>query len=190
MKHPEFSPTAADDFVLGDLRDPVLCREVIDQPFDEVYQLAADMGGAGFIFTGDNDADILDNSAMINLNMVDACRRQGVGRIFYSSSACIYPQRGQLDPDRPDCSEGSAYPADPDSEYGWEKLFRERLYLTFARNYGMEVRVGRSQRTIAGGSLFGRRTQELQGTSGRPSIPGDGVRGLTDFPLRRRHLIS
>ena len=143
LKSPEFSPTTADDFVIGDLRDADLCRDVVDQSFSEVYQLAADMGGAGFVFTGENDADIMHNSALINLNILEACTKQGVGRIFYSSSACIYPEHNQLDPDNPNCSEDSAYPADPDSEYGWEKLFSERLYLAFARNHGVEVRIAR-----------------------------------------------
>lgn len=143
LKYPEFAPTVADDFAIGDLRDPVVCRTVVDRRFDEVYQLAADMGGAGFVFTGDNDADIMHNSGLINLNMLDACYRRNVRRIFYSSSACIYPAYNQEDPDNPNCAEDSAYPAAPDSEYGWEKLFSERLYLTFARNYGMEVRVAR-----------------------------------------------
>ena len=143
LKYPEFSATGADDFQIGDLRDPVVCRRVADQPFDEVYQLAADMGGAGFVFSGDNDADIMHNSALINLNMLEACYNSKVRRIFYSSSACIYPEHNQLDPNNPKTSEESAYPANPDSEYGWEKLFSERLYLAFARNYGMQVRVAR-----------------------------------------------
>jgi len=143
LKYPEFAPTAADDFVIGDLRDSYFCRYVVDMPFDEVYQLAADMGGAGFVFTGDNDADIMHNSAMINLNVLNACYKRNIKRIFYSSSACIYPEYNQTDPDNPKCSEDSAYPAAPDSEYGWEKLFSERLYLAFHRNYGMEVRIAR-----------------------------------------------
>jgi len=143
LKYPEFAPTEADDFVIGDLRDPDVCRLVVDRRFDEVYQLAADMGGAGFVFTGDNDADIMHNSALINLNMLEACHRRNVKRIFYSSSACMYPEHNQMDPDNPKTSEESAYPANPDSEYGWEKLFSERLYLAFGRNYGMEVRIAR-----------------------------------------------
>jgi nucleoside-diphosphate-sugar epimerase len=111
--------------------------------FDEVYQLAADMGGAGFVFVGDNDADIMHNSASINLNMLDACQKRNTKRIFYSSSACMYPEYNQMDPDNPKLSEDSAYPAAPDSEYGWEKLFSERLYLAYHRNYGMDVRVAR-----------------------------------------------
>jgi nucleoside-diphosphate-sugar epimerase len=116
---------------------------VVDRKYDEVYQLAADMGGAGFVFTGHNDADIMHNSALINLNMLEACYKRNVKRVFYSSSACIYPEYNQMDPDNPNCSEDSAYPAAPDSEYGWEKLFSERLYLAFNKNHGMEARVAR-----------------------------------------------
>lgn len=143
LKHPEFAPSAADEFIIGDLRDPRICTGVSDQPFDEVYQLAADMGGAGFVFSGDNDADIMHNSALINLNMVEACYKAKVAKIFYSSSACMYPEYNQMDPDNPQCSEDSAYPAAPDSEYGWEKLFSERLYLAFIRNYKMDIRIAR-----------------------------------------------
>ncbi|MDW7973173.1 MAG: NAD-dependent epimerase/dehydratase family protein [Thermodesulfovibrio sp.] len=143
LKFPEFSETEADDFVIGDLRDPYFVRSVIDTKFDEVYQLAADMGGAGFVFTGENDADIMSNSASININVLNACYKRNIKRIFYSSSACIYPEYNQMDPDNPKCSEDSAYPALPDSEYGWEKLFSERLYLAYHRNYGMEVRIAR-----------------------------------------------
>jgi nucleoside-diphosphate-sugar epimerase len=143
LKYPEFSETEADDFVIGDLRDPDFCRAIVDTKFDEVYQLAADMGGAGYVFTGENDANIMYNSALINLNMIEACYRRNVKRIFYSSSACVYPLYNQQDPENPICSEDSAYPAQPDSEYGWEKLFSERLYLAFHRNYGMEVRIAR-----------------------------------------------
>lgn len=143
LKFPEFDETAADDFVIADLRDQNLCRELVDQRFDEVYQLAADMGGAGYIFTGENDADVMHNSCSINLNMLDVCRKRNIKRIFYSSSACIYPEHNQLDPENPNCSEESAYPANPDSEYGWEKLFSERMYLAYKRNFGMEVRIAR-----------------------------------------------
>jgi nucleoside-diphosphate-sugar epimerase len=143
LKHPEYDETSADDFIIGDLRDPGICHKAVDRQFDEIYQLAADMGGAGFIFTGDNDADIMHNSALINLNILECARLQGVGRIFYSSSACIYPEFNQMDPDNPKTSEDSAYPADPDSEYGWEKLFSERLYMAFNRNYGIDVRIAR-----------------------------------------------
>src|SRR4051794_19554626 len=143
LKHHEFSESAADDFAMGDLRDPYFCRQVVDRRFNEVYQLAADMGGAGFIFTGENDADIMHNSATINLNVLDACYRRSAKRIFYSSSACMYPAYNQEDPDSPNCEESSAYPAAPDSEYGWEKLFSERLYLSYGRCYGFDVRIAR-----------------------------------------------
>ncbi len=179
LKYPEFSNTEADEFIQGDLRDKSFVERVIQykgeqgnfyesvpyryiEPFHEIYQFAADMGGAGFIFTGDNDADIMQNSASINLNLLDAqqklnetfdgsigwseCNRpclDWITKIFYSSSACMYPEYNQLDPDNPDCREESAYPAAPDSEYGWEKLFSERLYLTYSRNYGMPVCVAR-----------------------------------------------
>lgn len=143
LKHPEFSDSLADDFVIGDLRDPGLCQSILDRPFDEVYQLAADMGGAGYIFTGEHDADVMHNSATINLNMSYYGNKAGIKKIFYSSSACIYPAYNQEDPNNPKCSEDSAYPALPDSEYGWEKLFSERLYLSFYRNYGLNVRIAR-----------------------------------------------
>lgn len=143
LKYPEFSKTEADDFIIGDLRSQKVCAEVLDQSFDHVYQLAADMGGAGYIFTGENDADVMHNSALINLNIAHLCNKHNVGVVFYSSSACMYPEHNQLDPENPKCSEESAYPANPDSEYGWEKLFSERLYLSYYRNYGLNVRVAR-----------------------------------------------
>lgn len=139
LKFPEFGETEADDFVIGDLCDPYICRYVVDQRYDEIYQLAADMGGAGFVFTGENDADIMHNSGMINLNMLDIARKRNIKKILYSSSACIYPEHNQMDPENPNCAEDSAYPANPDSDYGWEKLFSERLYFAFHRNYGLEV---------------------------------------------------
>ena len=142
LKMPEFSETACHDFVVGDLRDQAVAARVLEE-IDEVYQLAADMGGAGYIFTGEHDAAVLHNSATINLNILEAGRLAGVKKYFYSSSACIYPERNQLDPNNPICSEESAYPAAPDSEYGWEKLFSERLYFAYARNYGIEVHVAR-----------------------------------------------
>jgi len=152
LKYPEFSLSQADEFVRGDLRDISLVESIIsceNDSFDQIYQFAADMGGAGYIFTGDNDADVMHNSSMINLNVLD-CQNQlnqklGVNKtkIFYSSSACMYPEHNQLDPDNPDCRETSAYPANPDSEYGWEKLFSERLYFAYNRNYGIPVRVAR-----------------------------------------------
>jgi nucleoside-diphosphate-sugar epimerase len=143
LKFPEFSESAADDFIIGDLRDPAFCRSIFDRRFDEVYQLAADMGGAGYIFVGENDAAIMHNSATINLNLLEAARCRAARRIFYSSSACMYPAYNQEDPDRPNCAEASAYPAAPDSEYGWEKLFSERLYLAYQRNHGIQVRIAR-----------------------------------------------
>lgn len=143
LKRPEFSETAADLFVVGDLRDPSLVAKVIGPDIDELYQFAADMGGAGFIFTGENDADIMHNSALVNLNVVHESVNKNVKRVFYSSSACMYPEHNQLDPDNPNCTEESAYPAAPDSEYGWEKLFSERLFLAYARNKGLVVRVAR-----------------------------------------------
>lgn len=143
LKENEYGNDRADEFVVGDLRDYRLCKSLFDRKIDEVYQLAADMGGAGYIFTGEHDAAVMHNSATINLNMVEASRLNNVEKIFYSSSACMYPEYNQLDPDNPKCSEESAYPAAPDSEYGWEKLFSERLYLAYNRNYGMEVRVAR-----------------------------------------------
>lgn len=143
LKENEYGNMNADDFVIGDLRDPRICEALFDRKIDEVYQLAADMGGAGYIFTGDHDANVMHNSATINLNMVDFSNKYKVGKIFYSSSACMYPEYNQMDPDNPKCSEDSAYPAAPDSEYGWEKLFSERLYLAYNRNHKLEVRVAR-----------------------------------------------
>lgn len=143
LKRPRYAATVADDFIDGDLRDLTIAQAAVAGGFDEVYQLAADMGGAGFVFTGEHDADIMHNSAQINLNMLEALRKMPCGRVFYSSSACMYPEHNQLDPDNPRCSEDSAYPAAPDSEYGWEKLFSERLYFAYARNHGINVRVAR-----------------------------------------------
>jgi GDP-D-mannose 3',5'-epimerase len=143
LKYPEYWQTEADDFIQGDLKEKELCKQALDQQFDEIYQLAADMGGAGFIFTGENDADIMHNSCMINLNILEACKTQKDKNIFYSGSACMYPEHNQLDPDNPNCSEESAYPANPDSEYGWEKLFSERLYLAYLRNYGFNSHIAR-----------------------------------------------
>jgi len=164
LKYPEYETSVADDFVIRDLRDSRNVESVIkleaynNHPlpykfdlypfserlhFDEVYQLAADMGGAGYIFSGDNDADVMHNSAMINLNVAYECSRQNVKKVFYSSSACMYPEHNQLDPNNPNCEESSAYPANPDSEYGWEKLFSERMFLSFNRNYKLDVRIAR-----------------------------------------------
>lgn len=143
LKFNEFSETEADDFAIGDLREQSFVRTVVDHNFTEVYQLAADMGGAGYIFTGENDADIMRNSASTNINVLEACHKRNIKRVFYSSSACMYPAHNQVDPDNPNCAESSAYPANPDSEYGWEKLFSERLYLAYNRNFGMQNRVAR-----------------------------------------------
>jgi|TARA_R110000787_G_scaffold86030_1_gene183080 nucleoside-diphosphate-sugar epimerase len=153
LKKPEYQDKSdADDFVVGDLKDVKLVSRVFwhedkrtmeDIGFDEVYQLAADMGGAGYIFSGENDANVMHNSAVINLNVANEATKTNVGKIFYSSSACMYPEHNQLDPDNPNCEESSAYPANPDSEYGWEKLFSERLYLAYNRNYGLDVRIAR-----------------------------------------------
>ncbi len=135
--------TICDEFCQVDLRDPRAVESVIREGDDEVYQLAADMGGAGYIFTGENDANVMHNSATINLNVAQECVNKGVAKVFYSSSACVYPEHNQLDPDNPICTEDSAYPAAPDSEYGWEKLFSERLFLAYARNHGLAVRIAR-----------------------------------------------
>ncbi|RAP26751.1 NAD-dependent dehydratase [Candidatus Marinamargulisbacteria bacterium SCGC AG-333-B06] len=145
LKHPEFESTKADDFIIGDLRYLDVVKNAInhDGVVDEIFQLAADMGGAGYIFTGDHDANVMHNSAMINLNIIDEGTKANVKKIFYSSSACMYPEYNQLDPDNPNCSENSAYPAAPDSEYGWEKLFSERLYLAYQRNHNIPVRIAR-----------------------------------------------
>ena len=154
LKYPEFSSSAADEFIIGDLRDRKIVSRVIYAPdqnsceldpnsFDEVYQLAADMGGAGYVFTGLNDANIMHNSAQINLNVAEEAIEKGIKKLFYSSSACIYPAFNQMDPNNPNCAEASAYPAYPDSEYGWEKLFSERLYTTYSVNRGLNVRIAR-----------------------------------------------
>lgn len=131
------------EYISGDLRDPKLTESVFDREFDEVYQLAADMGGAGYIFTGENDANVMHNSMLVNLNVVHYATKAKVKRIFYSSSACIYPEHNQMDPNNPNCEESSAYPANPDSDYGWEKLFSERLFSAFNRNYGLDCRIAR-----------------------------------------------
>jgi len=143
LKYPEFSETAADVFFQGDLRDASFVKAILPENCDEVYQLASDMGGAGYVFTGKHDADIMHNSAQINLNVAKTAVEQKVKMLFYSSSACMYPEYNQLDPQNPKCSEDSAYPAAPDSEYGWEKLFSERMYLAFRRNYGLNVKIAR-----------------------------------------------
>lgn len=173
LKYPEFNPTEADDFWIADLRDQQVCSQAFDRRFDEVYQLAADMGGAGYIFTGENDADIMHNSAIINLNVLEAARRRNCDRIFYSSSACMYPEHNQQDPDNPNCAEESAYPAAPDSEYGWEKLFSERLYLAYGRNHGMRCRVARYH------NIFG---PEGTWTGGKEKAPAALCRKIAETP--------
>ena len=209
LKHPEFSSTRANEFILGDLRDVSFVKRVLEfkgyngnffkdvperliESFDEIYQFAADMGGAGFVFTGENDAAIMHNSVSINLNVLEEQRklndRYGVNRtkIFYSGSACMYPEHNQLDPDNPDCREESAYPADPDSEYGWEKLFSERLYFAYNRNYGMPVRVARyhnifgPEGTWEGGrekapAAICRKVANLAALGGSIEVWGDGL---------------
>jgi len=143
LKYPEFSPTKADQFIITDLRLLNEVDAILSHGIKEVYQLAADMGGAGYVFTGTHDADIIHNSAMINLNVAKRAIEVGIEKLFFSSSACIYPMHNQTDPDNPNCAEQTAYPANPDSEYGWEKLFSERLYLAFQKNYGLDVRIAR-----------------------------------------------
>jgi len=171
IKDLEFGKTSADDFVKGDLRDPLVWKNILDRPFDEVYQLAADMGGAGFVFTGEHDADIMHNSALINLNALAFCQKAGIGKIFYSSSACMYPTYNQTDPKNLKLSEESAYPAAPDSEYGWEKLFSERMYLAFNRNYGTDVRIARFH------NIFG---PEGTWTGGREKAPAAVCRKVAE----------
>uniref|UniRef100_A0A6C0JT19 NAD-dependent epimerase/dehydratase domain-containing protein n=1 Tax=viral metagenome TaxID=1070528 RepID=A0A6C0JT19_9ZZZZ len=143
IKHHEYKKTDADEFVIADMRDPTLVNQVVTTDLDEVYQLAADMGGAGFVFTEENDAEILHNSALINLNVLDVCVKKKVLKIFYSSSACMYPEKFQMDYDDPKCSEDTGKQGPPDSCYGWEKLFAEVLYDAFARNHGMNVKIAR-----------------------------------------------
>ncbi len=165
LKLPEFSSSKADEFIVGDLRNLSLVSKIMYAPhqtseqdninsFDEVYQLAADMGGAGYIFIGENDANVMHNSSLINLNVVHEAVKKSIKKIFYSSSACMYPEHNQLDPLNPNCEESSAYPANPDSEYGWEKLFSERLYLAFNRNYSLDVRIARFHNIFGPESVF------------------------------------
>jgi nucleoside-diphosphate-sugar epimerase len=161
LKRHEYSKSEADEFIVGDLCDPEIARQSVDG-IAEVYQLAADMGGAGYIFTGEHDAAVMRNSATVNLNVLEFGTRAGVKKFFYSSSACIYPEYNQTDPDNPKCSEESAYPAAPDSEYGWEKLFSERLYFAYSRNCGVTVRVARFH------NIFG---PEGSWTGGREKAP-------------------
>lgn len=196
LKHPEFDETAADEFFVGDLRRTDFVESILrhdGEMFDEVYQFAADMGGAGFVFTGENDADIMHNSATINLNVLDTLRvlqqsetRKSATKIFYSGSACMYPEHNQMDPDKPNLEESSAYPANPDSEYGWEKLFSERLYLAYHRNFGIPVAVARYHNiygpmgTWHGGrekapAAICRKVAELPGKEGEIEVWGDGL---------------
>ena len=206
LKYPDFSMSVADEFVTGDLRDVDFVRRVIQykgeqgnfynaipnylvETFDEIYQFAADMGGAGYIFTGEHDAEIMHNSASINLNLLEEQRKlnesygdkwdskpvenRNTTKIFYSSSACMYPEHNQLDPNNPDCREESAYPANPDSEYGWEKLFSERLYLSYSRNYGIPVRIARYH------NIFG---PEGTWTGGKEKAPAAICRKVAELP--------
>ena len=209
LKHPEFSSTRANEFILGDLRDVSFVKRVLEfkgyngnffknvperliESFDEIYQFAADMGGAGFVFTGENDADIMHNSVSINLNVLEEQRKLNERtevnktKIFYSGSACMYPEHNQLDPDNPDCREESAYPANPDSEYGWEKLFSERLYFAYHRNHDIPVRVARyhnifgPEGTWEGGrekapAAICRKVAELAPLGGSIEVWGDGL---------------
>jgi GDP-D-mannose 3',5'-epimerase len=173
LKQTEYAPTQADDFVIGDLREQAVCRDVVDKSFDIIYQFAADMGGAGFVFTGENDADILHNSALINLNIVELAAKYKIPKIFYSSSACMYPEYNQMDPDNPNCKEDSAYPANPDSEYGWEKLFSEHIYLAFQKNHGLTVRIARYH------NVFG---PEGSWNDGREKAPAALCRKVAEAP--------
>ena len=175
LKYNEWQPVHefADHFVQGDLRKPQVVSEVVSSDIDEIYQLAADMGGAGFVFTGENDADIMHNSALVNLNVAHEAVEKGIKRVFYSSSACMYPEHNQLDPDNPNCVEDSAYPADPDSEYGWEKLFSERMFMAFMRNKGIEVRIARYH------NIFG---EYGSWTGGREKAPAAFCRKAAETP--------
>lgn len=205
LKHPEFSGSQADEFQIGDLRSPQIVEQSLklntfnDDSFDEIYQFAADMGGAGFVFTGENDADIMHNSSLINLNVLDALRQiysksdTEVKRpkIFYSSSACMYPEHNQMDPDNPKCDEESAYPAAPDSEYGWEKLFSERLFLAFNRNFGIRVAIARFHNIYGPlGTWEGGREKAPAAICRKVAsvIPGDGIEVWGDGKQTRSFL--
>ena len=172
VKEPDFSGTEADEFLTGDLTDQAFCDDVTNIEFDEIYQFAADMGGAGYIFTGEHDADVMNNSATINLNILRNVKDYKP-KIFFSSSACMYPEHNQLDPNTPDCREDTAYPANPDSEYGWEKLFSERLYLSYHRNYNVPVRIARYH------NIFG---PEGTWTGGREKAPAAICRKVAELP--------
>jgi len=171
-KYPEFSMSEADEFLRGDLTGQTFCDMVCNIEFDEIYQFAADMGGAGYIFTGEHDADVMNNSATINLNILRNIKDYKP-KIFFSSSACMYPEHNQLDPNTPDCREDTAYPANPDSEYGWEKLFSERLYLSYHRNYNVPVRIARYH------NIFG---PEGTWTGGREKAPAAICRKVAELP--------
>lgn len=174
IKTHDFKPTDADEFHVMDLRDPKNVQELITPDLYAIYQLAADMGGAGYIFVGDNDADIMHNSATINLNIAHEMVKKGVKRVLYTSSACMYPSHNQLDPDNPLLSEESAYPANPDSEYGWEKLFSERLYLAFARNHGLRVRIARLHNVFGPLGSFNNGKEKAPAALCRKIALGDG----------------
>jgi len=178
LKCPEYNKSDADEFVIADLRNPRVVRDIFQNDlgyWDEVFNKAADMGGAQFIFSGDNDADIMHNSAMINLNVAHACRTYKVNKLFYSSSACAYPEYNQLDPDNPKCSEDSIYPAQPDSEYGWEKIFSERIYLAHHRNYGLNVRIARFHNIFGEGSTYdGERAKAPAALCRKVALANDG----------------
>ncbi|MBN8718040.1 MAG: NAD-dependent epimerase/dehydratase family protein [Sediminibacterium magnilacihabitans] len=173
LKENEYGNNGADEMILGDLRNPELAAAVVTNDLDEIYQLAADMGGAGFVFTGEHDAAIMHNSATINLNVLEEAKNKKIPKIFYSSSACMYPEYNQLDPDNPTCSEDSAYPAAPDSEYGWEKLFSERLFLSYQRNHGIKVRIARFH------NIFG---PQGTWTGGREKAPAAVCRKVAETP--------
>ena len=172
IKYPDFTISEADEFMVGDLTDQAFAEDVTNKLFDEIYQFAADMGGAGYIFTGEHDADVMNNSATINLNILRNIKDYKP-KIFFSSSACMYPEHNQLDPNTPDCREETAYPANPDSEYGWEKLFSERLYLAYSRNYGIPVRIARYH------NIFG---PEGTWNGGREKAPAAICRKVAELP--------
>ena len=172
IKYPDFTISEADEFMVGDLTDQAFAEDVTNKLFDEIYQFAADMGGAGYIFTGEHDADVMNNSATINLNILRNIKDYKP-KIFFSSSACMYPEHNQLDPNTPDCREETAYPANPDSEYGWEKLFSERLYLSYSRNYGIPVRIARYH------NIFG---PEGTWNGGREKAPAAICRKVAELP--------
>jgi nucleoside-diphosphate-sugar epimerase len=173
LKLPEYSKTNADEFYVGDLRDINFVEKIVSLGIDEIYQLAADMGGAGYIFTGDNDADIMTNSSLININILQSMVKYKVINVFFASSACIYPEYNQLDPDNPNCEESSVYPAHPDSEYGWEKIFSERLYLSYTKNYNINARIARFH------NVFG---PECAWNNGKEKSPAALCRKVAECP--------